>query len=143
MTEDKIIVFAGESDTTEEEAFIPHNPLHRPKIRYTKPIITFLVYIIQLVGLICIPYKNGWTMALVLVAYSLIYFSCIAKRTIIWLVHLYQSKAPDKVRLRCVMEPSCSVYMILAVEKYGVIRGVYKGVRRLFRCGRERGVDYP
>ena len=122
---------------------MPHNPLERPDIHYKKFIVALSVYLLQLVGLCFLPYGRGWIMALVLIGYSLLYFSVIAKRAVIWLVHLYQNKASDEVRLRCTMEPSCSVYMILAVEKYGVIRGVYKGIRRLFRCGDECGVDYP
>jgi putative membrane protein insertion efficiency factor len=34
----------------------------------------------------------------------------------------------------CRFEPTCSVYMMQAVEKHGVPRGVWLGVRRLARC---------
>ena len=34
----------------------------------------------------------------------------------------------------CRFEPTCSVYTMQAVEKYGVLRGVWLGVRRLARC---------
>ena len=34
----------------------------------------------------------------------------------------------------CRFEPTCSVYMMQAVEKYGALRGVWLGVRRLARC---------
>ena len=34
----------------------------------------------------------------------------------------------------CRYEPTCSVYMREAVERYGVLRGVGKGLRRLLRC---------
>ncbi|HEX8173227.1 MAG TPA: membrane protein insertion efficiency factor YidD [Thermoanaerobaculia bacterium] len=34
----------------------------------------------------------------------------------------------------CRFEPTCSVYTIEAVEKYGVIRGSWLGARRLARC---------
>ncbi|MBR2972150.1 MAG: membrane protein insertion efficiency factor YidD [Clostridia bacterium] len=139
----RITVWEDDPNYVKKEEFVPNNPLERPKINYVKPIIAFLVYALQFVGLFFIPYGKTWIKVVVLIAYSLIYFSFIAKRTVIWLVHLYQNKAPDEVRLKCVMEPSCSVYMILAVEKYGVIRGVYKGIRRLFRCGDVSGVDYP
>ena len=142
MEEQKIVVWAGES-TDDTEEFVPNNPLHRPEIHYRNFIISILVYVAQFVGLCFIPYGEWWIMALVLIGYSLIYFSYIAKRAVIWLVHVYQNRASDETRLRCVMEPSCSVYMIMAVEKYGVIRGVYKGINRLFRCGNESGVDYP
>src|SRR3982750_3825771 len=34
----------------------------------------------------------------------------------------------------CRFEPTCSMYMMQAVEKYGVIRGGWLGLRRLSRC---------
>ena len=34
----------------------------------------------------------------------------------------------------CRFEPTCSVYTMNAVEKYGVVRGVWLGIRRLARC---------
>jgi len=34
----------------------------------------------------------------------------------------------------CRFEPTCSVYTMQAVEKYGAARGVWLGMRRLVRC---------
>jgi putative membrane protein insertion efficiency factor len=34
----------------------------------------------------------------------------------------------------CRFEPTCSVYTMQAVEKHGVLRGSWLGVRRLARC---------
>jgi putative membrane protein insertion efficiency factor len=34
----------------------------------------------------------------------------------------------------CRFEPTCSVYAMQAIEKHGVFRGVWLGVRRLARC---------
>ncbi len=34
----------------------------------------------------------------------------------------------------CRFSPSCSLYMLQAVEKYGVLRGGLMGTRRLLRC---------
>jgi len=34
----------------------------------------------------------------------------------------------------CRFEPTCSVYMMQAIEKYGAPRGVWLGIRRLSRC---------
>lgn len=66
------------------------------------------------------------------------------KRIIIALVQLYQHFTPDHVRNRCRFEPSCSEYMIRAVQRYGVCRGVHKGVGRLCRCNiHNGGYDEP
>jgi putative membrane protein insertion efficiency factor len=34
----------------------------------------------------------------------------------------------------CRYEPTCSVYMMQAVEKYGAWRGIGKGLKRIMRC---------
>ena len=34
----------------------------------------------------------------------------------------------------CRFEPTCSVYMMQAIEKHGVLRGIWLGVRRLAHC---------
>ena len=34
----------------------------------------------------------------------------------------------------CRFEPTCSIYMMHAVEKYGFVRGTWMGLRRLVRC---------
>lgn len=66
------------------------------------------------------------------------------KRVFVWLVKLYQRVAPDSVRNRCRFEPSCSQYMILAIEKYGFFKGVKKGWDRLKRCvPPNSGYDLP
>jgi len=34
----------------------------------------------------------------------------------------------------CRFEPTCSIYMMQAIEKHGTLRGVWLGMRRLARC---------
>jgi putative component of membrane protein insertase Oxa1/YidC/SpoIIIJ protein YidD len=34
----------------------------------------------------------------------------------------------------CAMYPTCSEYMILAIEKFGTPGGIFKGIRRILRC---------
>ena len=62
---------------------------------------------------------------------------------LIWIIRLYQFRAPAKLRSKCPMVPSCSQYMILAVEKFDIIKGVKKGVDRLRRCSEPSQIDYP
>lgn len=123
----------------------PYNPLNRPPIHYGKPILALVIYLAVLGGLIAVGllFAKAWTLWMCL-GWSAVFFAVIAKRMLIWCVHLYQNKASDATRLKCVFEPSCSEYMILAVNKYGFVRGVYKGIRRLLRCHPPNGgKDYP
>ena len=34
----------------------------------------------------------------------------------------------------CRFEPTCSIYMMQAIEKYRTLRGVWLGIHRLSRC---------
>lgn len=123
----------------------PYNPLNRPEIHYKKPVIAAVIWLLVtgallVCGLLWFP---RFTL-LAILGWSLIYFFIIGKRAVIWLVHLYQNKASDETRLKCVFEPSCSEYMILAVRKYGLLKGVFKGIHRLLRCHPPNGgKDYP
>ena len=70
---------------------------------------------------------------------------CIRLKSIlICLVRIYQRYAPEDIRNKCRFEPSCSEYMILSLEKYGLIKGLTKGICRLTRCNvHNGGFDYP
>ncbi len=35
---------------------------------------------------------------------------------------------------RCIYTPSCSEYVIQAITKYGVIKGIYLGTKRIIKC---------
>ena len=57
---------------------------------------------------------------------------------------LYQKVAPKKLRQSCRFRPSCSNYMIFAIHKYGVIKGIGKGLNRIYRCKYPNGgYDFP
>lgn len=78
--------------------------------------------------------------ALVIIIEINLYIKPIA----IWLVRFYQKYAPESIRDECLFEPSCSNYMIMAIEKYGFYKGFIKGVNRLRRCHQPNGgIDYP
>ena len=52
-------------------------------------------------------------------------------------IKIYQkiiSPAIQSLGFHCKFYPSCSEYMKQAIEKYGVIKGIYLGILRLLRC---------
>lgn len=63
-------------------------------------------------------------------------------RVVILLVRGYQWTISPLLGRRCRFEPSCSRYMIEAVQKYGVLRGVWKGTLRIGRCHPWGGSGY-
>ena len=73
-----------------------------------------------------------------------LFSALLLKPLTIGLILLYKATAPMSVRDGCRFEPTCSTYMIMAINKYGLIRGVIKGIRRILRCKPPNGgVDYP
>jgi uncharacterized protein len=49
-------------------------------------------------------------------------------------VRLYQIFLSPVLGRQCRFQPTCSQYFILAVKKYGAVRGAYLGVLRICRC---------
>ena len=60
-------------------------------------------------------------------------------------VRVYQIALRPLLPPACRFYPSCSEYFILAVHKYGPIRGAAKGVWRICRCNPfcQGGFDPP
>ena len=53
---------------------------------------------------------------------------------LILLVRAYQVTLSPLFSGCCRFEPSCSNYMIEALQRHGVFKGLYLGIRRLLRC---------
>lgn len=49
-------------------------------------------------------------------------------------IRAYQATLSPLIGPVCRFEPSCSRYMIGALRKYGVLKGVWKGAGRVLRC---------
>lgn len=67
------------------------------------------------------------------------------KKILIFLIKLYQKYVSPLFRSKCRFYPSCSQYAILAINKYGVIKGSIKAIYRILRCNpfSKGGIDYP
>jgi putative membrane protein insertion efficiency factor len=53
---------------------------------------------------------------------------------VIGALRIYKRWLSPMLPSACRYEPTCSVYMIQAVEKYGAWRGIGKGLKRIMRC---------
>jgi hypothetical protein len=58
----------------------------------------------------------------------------IARGAALFFLRFYKRFISPLLPPMCRFEPTCSVYTMQAVEKYGVLRGVWLGARRLLRC---------
>ncbi|MBK9103570.1 MAG: membrane protein insertion efficiency factor YidD [Saprospiraceae bacterium] len=56
------------------------------------------------------------------------------KKLFIWPIRLYQITLSPMMGANCRYEPSCSQYMIDAIQEWGPLRGVWMGLRRISRC---------
>lgn len=55
------------------------------------------------------------------------------KRIIIFIIHCYQI-IPFASHSLCRFSPTCSEYMIEAIEVFGIKKGIKMGLKRLKRC---------
>lgn len=53
---------------------------------------------------------------------------------LIFLIHIYQHTLSPLLGPACRFEPSCSRYMVGALQKYGLVRGFWRGFKRFCRC---------
>ena len=56
------------------------------------------------------------------------------QKAVIASLRLYKRFVSPLLPSACRFSPTCSEYMIEAVGKYGVLRGIWLGLRRLLRC---------
>jgi putative component of membrane protein insertase Oxa1/YidC/SpoIIIJ protein YidD len=138
--------------TKEEERklvsdYVIRRELIRPK---TNIFIAFLFVLSLLFGCFGISaiiriFNKDISPKIVFIFFFLLAFVVLSKKIIICVVQIYQHYSPELVRRKCICMPTCSEYMILAVKKYGTIRGVYKGIYRILKkCrGTDYKIDYP
>jgi len=56
------------------------------------------------------------------------------KRVALGLIYLYQVTISRTTAHHCRFMPTCSQYTYEAIEKHGLVKGVWMGVKRLARC---------
>jgi putative membrane protein insertion efficiency factor len=56
------------------------------------------------------------------------------KRIVLFLIKAYKMLMSPIVGRHCRFVPTCSDYTYQAIEKFGILRGVYMGMRRILKC---------
>jgi putative membrane protein insertion efficiency factor len=56
------------------------------------------------------------------------------QRVLIFMVRFYQRAISPLLGSNCRFSPTCSQYAIEAIEKYGIVFGVCRGIMRICRC---------
>jgi uncharacterized protein len=56
------------------------------------------------------------------------------RRLVIGLIQVYRRFLSPMLPPTCRYEPSCSLYTVQAIEKYGVLKGLFMGILRVLRC---------
>jgi putative membrane protein insertion efficiency factor len=58
----------------------------------------------------------------------------VLRRASIGTIRVYRQYVSPMLPASCRYTPSCSLYTLQAIEKYGVLRGIPMGALRVLRC---------
>jgi putative component of membrane protein insertase Oxa1/YidC/SpoIIIJ protein YidD len=120
--------------------------LFRPDTTIKKMLKHTMLFIFVVSGIaVMIFIWAPFSLSFVIIVCFLLGLIICSKKIIIGIVRLYQHYAPEGIRRKCLLMPTCSEYMILAVQKHGTLKGLYKGIYRLLiTCkGTVYRIDYP
>ena len=56
------------------------------------------------------------------------------KKLLLWLIGFYRHHVSPTTPPSCRFTPTCSAYAYEAINKYGVLKGGWLAVKRIFRC---------
>jgi hypothetical protein len=56
------------------------------------------------------------------------------KKAVLFLIRGYKSVLSPVLGQHCRFHPTCSMYTYKAIEKYGLLKGMILGTKRLLRC---------
>lgn len=56
------------------------------------------------------------------------------KQVVIAIIRFYQQYISGALGSNCRFQPTCSQYTLEAVDRYGALKGLWMGARRISRC---------
>jgi putative component of membrane protein insertase Oxa1/YidC/SpoIIIJ protein YidD len=154
----------SEEEQKEAEKYVLEKELLRPKTTILTVFKYYFVFFTSTFGVTVLAYlflrflfpsiaariqytveeKPFLACVVILAICHVIGFVIVLKNMVVGFVHLYQHYAPEELRRNCLFKPTCSEYMLLAIEKYGLVKGVLLSFKRFSRCnGDTYRIDYP
>jgi putative component of membrane protein insertase Oxa1/YidC/SpoIIIJ protein YidD len=155
----------SEDEQKEAEKYVLEKELIRPQTNVVTVIKYYFVFLTSTLGVTVLIYaflrfcfpalaltiqraveeKPFFTCLVVFGFCHIVGFFIVLKYMVIGFVHLYQHYSPDELRRNCLFKPTCSEYMILAIEKHGLFKGINLFFRNRFKkCnGNIYRIDYP
>lgn len=116
----------------------------RPKVNWVGLLLWIIIPILYVSILLCFFETEMVYKICICMILTILYLRIISKWIVICMIKIYQRYAPESIRLKCRFEPSCSQYMLMAIQKYGLLKGVKQGIGRLGRCNiNDGGFDEP
>ena len=66
------------------------------------------------------------------------------KKLFIGMINFYQKHIYKLFGAKCRFYTTCSEYTKQAIDKYGIIKGIFKGFKRILKCNpfHDGGIDY-
>ena len=61
-------------------------------------------------------------------------FKQVVRKVVILPIRGYQILISPLLGQNCRFTPSCSTYMIQAVEEWGIFKGIWLGIKRISKC---------
>ncbi len=49
-------------------------------------------------------------------------------------IYIYKATISKLLPDVCIYQPTCSTYTIIAIKRFGILRGIFMGFRRICRC---------
>ncbi len=143
--------FPSEKEQEFVRKYVMERPLYRPSITYLKAfllvfIVMLCVFLLSLIGMVLL-HSLGFSLNK---KFYFLNFFCVilivlARWFAILCIRLYQHYAPEEVRRRCLLKPTCSEYAIIVIKKYGfLIGGIKTWLRLNYKCrGNVYYIDEP
>lgn len=143
--------FPSEEEQELVRKYVMERPLYRPPVTYGKALAIVLAVTVCLAVAAVAEFflLSSLGHSLSVLRYGAVCLSVAAVLFLRWLavlcIRLYQHYAPEEVRRRCLLKPTCSEYAVIVIKKYGFVIGSIKTWMRLVcKCrGNVYYIDEP